>query len=143
MPDLEAIKDQIVAVNGGKLADFVSLVKHLPDMLQEDETVEKVLEGSLKDDLVLVVATDWRLVLLASTIHGKDLRLASLAYDSIRFVQGYVEKTFWSGTKGYLRILDAELKETVIGGIYKYDSEDFARHVQHKVDRLKVSVDLP
>lgn len=133
MPDLEEIKAQIMAVNGGKLADFISLVKHLPQILEEDERVEKVLEGSLEDDLVLVVATDQRIVLLASTIHGRNLRHAALPYAKLRLIQGYVEKTFWSGTKGYLRILDSELKETLISGIYKYDVEDFAQHIRLKL----------
>lgn len=137
MPELEEIQAQIMAVNAGKLTDFVSLVKHLPDLLQMDETVEKVLEGSLQDDLVLIVATDRRIVLLATTIHGKNLRQAVLPYASVRFVQGYIEKTFWSGTKGYLRILDSGLKETVISGVYKYDVEAFAEHVLTKLKSLK------
>lgn len=133
MPNLEEINLQIMNVNGGKRADFVSLVKHLPDILNSTEHIEKILEGSIGDDLVLVIATEQRLVFIAATIFGKNLRLADLLYENIRLIQPQISRTFWSGSEGKLRILDSQLKETIITGIYKYDVEAFGEFVNTKI----------
>ncbi|MHB1651302.1 MAG: PH domain-containing protein [Desulfitobacteriaceae bacterium] len=137
MPSLDEIKEQIMTVNKGMLADFVSLVKYLPNILESEEEVKKILEGSINDDLILVVASGRRLIFVASTISGKDLRTAELRYSDIRFIQSHVQKTFWSGSKGSLRILDTNLKETIVDGVYKYDVEDFVQYVQSKIEEAK------
>lgn len=136
MPNLDEIREQIIEVNKGNLADFVSLVKYLPEILSEDEHIEKILEGSLNDNIVLMVATNQRLVFVASTIFGKDLRTAGLPYDKIHLITGNVQKTFWSGTQGSLRILDSEHKETLINEVFRYDVEDFALHIQKKLEKI-------
>ncbi len=85
MPSLEEIREQIAHLDGTSRVLGRKEIKQLPNILWEDERVERIVQGSYNDGLGVLVATNKRLVFVDKGIVG--LRVEDFPYDRISSIE--------------------------------------------------------
>ena len=122
MPSLEEVIEQIGHMDGGSKVLARKEIKVLPDILWEDENVERLVQGTYENGNGVLVATNKRLMFVDKGI--TKLRVEDFPYDKISSIQyktGMMMGTitiFASGNK-------AEIKN-----VQKDRCKDFADYVR-------------
>lgn len=136
MPTLDEIKSQIQNIDGTSKFFGFKEIKQLPDILWEDELIEKLVQGLYNNGQGILVATNKRLIFVdKGLIYG--LRVEDFPYDKITSIQyetgllfGEI-KIFASGNK-------ADIKQ-----INKQQARDFAEYVRARISSTKDHASMP
>ncbi len=86
MPTLEEIKAQIGRIDAPSRILGRREINELPNILWEDEVVEKIVQGSYAKGIGVLVATNKRLIFVDKGLMGK-IRVEDFAYDKISSIQ--------------------------------------------------------
>ncbi|HVY79313.1 MAG TPA: PH domain-containing protein [Solirubrobacterales bacterium] len=85
MPSLDEIRDQISHLDGTSRVLGRKEIKQLPNILWEDERVERIVQGVYNDGLGVLVATNKRLVFVDKGLFG--LRVEDFPYDKVSSIE--------------------------------------------------------
>jgi hypothetical protein len=116
MPTLEQIKDQIGHLDGASKLLGRKEIKELPAILWEDESVERLVQGTYENGIGVLVATNKRLIFVDKGM--VRLRVEDFPYDkvtSIQYETGWVMGTitiFASGNRADIKNVAKELCKT-------------------------------
>ena len=136
MPTLEEIKIQIQRLDGVSRLLGRREIRELPNILWEDEIVEKIVQGLYENGQGILVATNKRLLFVdKGLIYG--LRIEDFPYDKITSIQyetgllfGKI-KIFASGNKADIEQVD------------KKQARDFAEYVRARISGAKEHASIP
>lgn len=114
MPTLEEVKKQLEMLDG--VSRFLGRreIKELPDILWEDENVERLLQGIYESNNGILVATNKRVIFVDKSLLG-SLRVEDFPYDKISSIQYKVGVMFGkmtifsSGNKAVISQVDKKL----------------------------------
>lgn len=85
MPTLEEVREQIGHMDGGSKFLGRKEIKALPGILWEDESVERLIQGTYESGNGVLVATNKRLMFVDKGI--AKLRVEDFPYDKISSIQ--------------------------------------------------------
>lgn len=136
MPTLEEIKTQIQHIDGVSKLLGRKEIKELPNILWEDEIVEKMVQGQYNTGIGILVATNKRLLFVdKGLIYG--LHVEDFPYDKITSIQYKTGLLY-----GEIKIF-ASGNKADIGGIIKKQTRDFAEYVRARISGIKEHASIP
>ena len=136
MPDINEIKNQIKNLDGVSKLLGRKEIKELPNILWEDEKLEKLIQGFYEKGTGILVATNKRLIFIDKSLLGK-LRVEDFPYDKISSIQyqaGLIYGNitiFSSGNKAKIEQLD------------KKQTRNFADYVRARISGGKEHASAP
>ncbi len=122
---LDEIREQIGHVDGASKLLSRREVKQLPDILWEDETIGKMVQGWYENGSGILVATNRRVVFVDKGI--TRLRVEDFAYDKISSIQYTTGLAF-----GKITIF-ASSNRAEIGQVAKNQTRVFAEYVRAQI----------
>lgn len=129
MPTLEQVKTQISSINGVEKFLAGKEVKQLPNILWEDELIEKFTSGTYNNGHGILVATNKRLIFVdKGMIFG--LRVEDFPYDKITSIQYKTGLLFGEIT------IYASGNNAVINNMNKQQTKDFATYVRARISEV-------
>lgn len=129
MPTLEEIQEQIRATEDPNQFLGRREVKELPNILWEDESVEKIVRGLYNNHIGILVATNKRLVFVDKGTFGR-LTVEDFPYDKISSIQ---YETGWMF--GKVTIFTSGNK-AVIEQLLKKEAREFGDYVRARVSKV-------
>jgi hypothetical protein len=132
MPTLEEVKEQIGHQPAGSKFLGRKEIKELPNILWEDENVERLVQGSYDSGSGVLVATNKRLIFVDKGI-GK-LRVEDFPYDKLSSIQ---YQTGWAG--GTITIF-ASGNKAEIKNVPKDHCKNFADYIRARISPVVESV---
>lgn len=136
MPTLEEVKDQISRLDSASKFLGHKEIKELPNILWEDEKVEKIVQGLYEKKQGILVATNKRLVFVdKGLIYG--LRVEDFPYDKVSSIQYKTGLLF-----GELTIFSSGNKAD-IQQIEKKQVRDFCDYVRARITDVKEHASSP
>lgn len=128
MTTTEQIEKQLKTMDGASRLLGRKEIKELPNILWDDETLEKMAQGMYNRKQGLLVATNWRLIFLdKGLVYG--LRVEDFPYDKISSIQYETGMAF-----GRITIYTYGNKAT-IQQLPKQLARDFAEFVRAHINR--------
>ena len=103
-------------------------INELPNILWEDEIVERLITGIYDEGLGVLAATNRRLIFIDKGLFGK-LKIEDFTYDKISTIESST-----GIVSGELTVYASGNRET-IKGVYKDTCQDFAAHLRNKLNR--------
>lgn len=85
MPTLDEIKNQIKSLDGASKFLGRKEIKELPNILWQDELVEKIVQGRYNSNFGVLVATNKRLIFVDKKLIG--VRVEDFPYDKLTSIQ--------------------------------------------------------
>jgi len=136
MPDINEIKNQIKNLDG--VSKFLGMkeIKELPNILWEDEKVEKLVQGIYENANGILVATNKRLIFIDKSLLGK-LRVEDFPYDKISSIQYQAGWIY-----GNITIYSSGNKAK-IGNIDKKQTGNFAEYIRARISGSKEHASAP
>lgn len=136
VPTLDEIKSQIQTIDGASKFFGFKEIKQLPDILWEDELIEKLVQGFYNTGQGILVATNKRLIFVdKGLIYG--LRVEDFPYDKITSIQYKTGLLF-----GEIKIF-ASGNKADITQINKQQTRDFAEYVRARISSVKEHASAP
>lgn len=128
MPTLYEVKTQIRSLEGtNKLIDSKE-IKELPSILEDGETVKRVVKGSYEQRNGILVATNKRLIFIhKGVLFGFGIE--DLTYDRLTSIQHKLDSTF-----GTITILTSD-DRIDIQRVDKEQAIAFSKYVREKIAR--------
>lgn len=136
MATLEEVKDQISYLDGTSKLLGRKEIKELPNILWEDEKIEKIVQGLYENKIGVLVATNKRLIFVdKGLIYG--LRVEDFPYDKITSIQYETGLIF-----GEI-IIFASGNKAKIEQVDKKKTRDFSDYVRARITEIKEHSSYP
>jgi len=128
MSGIKEVKDQLRALGVPPSVLVKSEVREIPNVLFDNETIQKIVYGWYASGFAILLATTTRLIFLDKV--GFKLVVADIPYSSVMEVE-YELSVFWGGKI----VIYARPNTIKLKGIKKDRLRDFARFVEQKIER--------
>jgi len=136
MPNIDEIMEKIKNLDGASKLLGRKEIKELPNILWEDENVEKLVQGFYEKGNGVSVATNKRLIFVDKSLLGK-LRVEDFSYDKISSIQYHTKFLFGNIT------IFASGNKAKIENIDKKQTRSFADYVRARISGIKEHASLP
>lgn len=130
MATLDEIKKQIKNLNTGSKLLGMKEIKALPDILWEDEKLEKLVQGFYENGNGILIATDKRLVFVdKGMIYG--IRVEDFPYNKISSIQ------YQTGILGGKITIFASGNKAEIKRVAKAQAKNFGDYVRARISKIQ------
>lgn len=136
MPTLTEVELQIKSVDNGSKYFGKREIKELPNILWEDEKIEKLVQGLYEGSNGILVATNKRLIFVDKGVFW-GLRVEDFPYDKITSIQ------YETGMILGKIIIFASGNKAAIENINKNIARNFADYVRARISSVKEHASLP
>lgn len=136
MPSLEEIKKQIGSLDSASKLLGRKEIKELPNILHDDERVERIVQGMYNNGIGVLVATNKRLVFVDKGLIA-GVKVEDFPYDKISSIQYKTGLLFGDIT------IFASGNKAEISQIEKKQTRDFAESIRVRTTPVSTPVSTP